>query len=363
VSDERPPKLWREELARAYVELRGSKVTPLRGALSVALGLWVGSIPAFGLHTPVVLALCLWLRLDGLLAWVASNVSNPLFAPFLVMGEVQMGAYVITGAPLDYFDVEAARETGFSGVLLYAFAGSPFVATGIAALGMLIVYGYLSVYRRVAPVRSRRTYALPEHAPAWWGAAERVAARLAPEEEGRTRFQVVRIELVTDPGPERWAERLAPSSRVAVVGPKSARAALALLELGAARSAWALDPEGDDVAEAGAKSPAMALEVETDLQAPLPQTDALLWLEALSDRPQVEQDALLQRAIEAVAPAGRLLVQVFTSGRGFGTLASRLRGRRLRPAADWAARLEAEGFATEITAAGMGRVLIIARRP
>lgn len=361
MSDEPPPKLWREELTRAYVELRGSRVTPLRGAVSVALGLWVGSIPAFGLHTPIVLALCLWLRLDGLLAWVASNVSNPAFAPFLLYGEVQMGAYVLTGAPLDHFDVQAARDTGVSGVILYAFAGSPFVATGIAALGLMVVYGYLSAYRD-GPTVTRRTYALPDHAPAWWHAAERVAARLAPEEEGRTRFQVTRIELVTDPAPERWAKWLASPDRLDIVGPKSARAALALLELGVANAAWALDPEAEAAAAAAARSPALAMQVEADPDAPLPSADALLWLEALSSRPLVEQEALLRRAVDAVSPQGRLLLQVYTSGRGLGTLLSRLRGRRLRSAAAWAGRLEADGFTTEITRAGLGRVLICATR-
>lgn len=361
MSDERTPKLWREELTRAYVELRGSRVTPLRGALSVALGLWVGSIPAFGLHTPVVLALCLWLRLDGLLAWVASNVSNPFFAPFLLYGEVQMGAYVLTGAPLDHFDVQAARDTGISGVILYAFAGSPVVATGIAMIGLMVVYGYLSAYRD-GPTVTRRTYALPSNAPAWWHAAERVAARLAPEESGRTRHQVTRIELVTDPAPERWAKHLGTPKSVGVVGPKSARAGLALLELGAATSVWALDPGGEAAVTAAARAPALALEVETDAHAPLSSAHALLLLETLSLRSAAEQEALLQKAIGAMPPGGRLLLQVHTSGRGLGSLLSRLRGRRLRSAASWSKRLEAEGFTTEITPAGLGRVLICATR-
>jgi len=362
VSDERPPKLWREELKRAYLELRGARVTPLRGALSVALGLWVGSIPAFGLHTPVVLALCLWLRLDGLLAWVASNVSNPFFAPFLVMGEVQVGALVMTGAPLDYFDVSAARQTGVSGVVLYAFAGAPFVATAIALVGGVVVYVavYLSLlaYRGDATPVVRPPYTLPSHAPRWWSAAERMAARFAPEEVvGKTRFHVTRIRLVTDPRPARWAEHIRPRAKVSVVGTDAAWAALALLELGAARSARARDPAAasrERAARAAAVAPPLPLEVDDVEGASIPPADAVLLLEV---SPSTGHDLLIAAA-QAVGPGGRLLLEA-KSGR-VASLWSWLGGRRQLTHA--ASAIEATGFTTQTTSAGFGRVLIIARR-
>ena len=88
---EKPPSLLREELKRAWRELRGADLSPARAAAAVALGLFIGSQPIFGLHTPLVLIICLLLQLDALLAWVASNISNPFFAPFLMTGEVLVG--------------------------------------------------------------------------------------------------------------------------------------------------------------------------------------------------------------------------------------------------------------------------------
>jgi uncharacterized protein (DUF2062 family) len=90
--------LFREELRRAAHELRGRALSPARGAAAVALGLFIGSQPIFGCHTPLVLGLCLVLRLDALICWVAANISNPLFAPALLTFEVQVGAYLRTGA-------------------------------------------------------------------------------------------------------------------------------------------------------------------------------------------------------------------------------------------------------------------------
>ncbi|HXN33185.1 MAG TPA: DUF2062 domain-containing protein, partial [Polyangiaceae bacterium] len=92
--------LWREELKRAWGELRGPRGTPVQTAVSVALGLFVGSLPLFGCHTLLVLVLCIWFQLDGAVAWVVSNVSNPLMAPALLAAEVQIGARLCTGAPL-----------------------------------------------------------------------------------------------------------------------------------------------------------------------------------------------------------------------------------------------------------------------
>ena len=129
------PSLVAEELKRAWRELRGSDASPARVAIAVALGLFVGSIPIYGCHTPIVLTLCLLLQLDGLSAWLAANISNPFFSPALLTAEVQVGAYLHTGGLLPLHDLELARETGFSGVMLYLFTGAPVLAAGLAQVG------------------------------------------------------------------------------------------------------------------------------------------------------------------------------------------------------------------------------------
>src|SRR5439155_15682270 len=91
------PSLFREELKRAWRELRGADLSPGRAAAAVAIGLFIGCQPAFGTHTPVVLTVCLLLQLDAALAWVAANISIPPIAAFLVPAEVQLGSYVHTG--------------------------------------------------------------------------------------------------------------------------------------------------------------------------------------------------------------------------------------------------------------------------
>lgn len=130
-----------------WARLRGGELTPKRAAASVALGLFVGCIPVFGLHLPLCLALAVPLRLDAPVAYLAANVSNPLVAPWLVLAEVQTGAWLLTGGPAP-FDVEAARETGVAGFVAYAALGSVVVGAVLALVGGSVAGAVTSWARR-----------------------------------------------------------------------------------------------------------------------------------------------------------------------------------------------------------------------
>ena len=91
---------WRErkELARqAWRRLRGGELTPRRAALSVAVGLVIGITPAFGLHWLLVIAVCVPLRLDTGVSYLAANISLPFIAPFITFAELETGALVLHG--------------------------------------------------------------------------------------------------------------------------------------------------------------------------------------------------------------------------------------------------------------------------
>ncbi|HHH31636.1 MAG TPA: DUF2062 domain-containing protein, partial [Polyangiaceae bacterium] len=144
----KPPSLFWEEMRRAYRELRGSKSSPAQGAAAVALGLFIGSIPIYGAHTPLVLALCLSLRLDGFVAWIAANVpSNPVSSFVLIPVEIQVGALLLDGELFPMHDLEAAVDTGFVGFFGYALAGSPLVAATLAAVGAAVTFGGMRLKR------------------------------------------------------------------------------------------------------------------------------------------------------------------------------------------------------------------------
>ena len=113
----------------------------------MALGLFIGCIPVFGLHLPLCLAVCVPLRLDAPVAYLAANISNPLVAPWLVTAEVQSGAWILTGSFVA-FSVDAARAAGVAGFAAYAALGTLVVGLTLAAIGGLVTAAIVAARRR-----------------------------------------------------------------------------------------------------------------------------------------------------------------------------------------------------------------------
>lgn len=391
----RRPALWREELKRVWRDLRGSALSPGRAAAAVALGVFIGSQPIFGCHTPLVLVLCLVLRLDAAICWVAANISNPLFAPFLLTAEVQVGAYLRTGQ-LAAFDTELARQTGVAGFAGYALLGAPVVGASLAALLGGLVWLGMAIRCAIKAPPPREPYRLPANAPAWWHAAERLASRYAPRYETepaqRAHFHYVRIKLIGDPICKLVAD-VAGTQRGALgelldVGAGRGQLSLMLLELGRARSARGFDWDEAKIAEAN-KAAARAGQTNKPLpatfcvadmrEAELEPADTVLLVDVIHYLTIAEQDEVLARAADAVRPGGRLLVREADTERGWrswATLAEELlftalrfnRGARvkLRPARDIARLLEARGLRAEVRPAWgstpFSNVLVVANR-
>lgn len=128
---------WRERarhVRRAgWRRLRGGELTPLRAGGSVALGSFIGCLPVFGLHLPLCLGVCLPLRLDAPVAYLAANISNPLVAPWLLVAEVQVGAWLLQGK-WAAFTVEGARATGVQGYASFAALGAVVVGLSVAVV-------------------------------------------------------------------------------------------------------------------------------------------------------------------------------------------------------------------------------------
>lgn len=154
---------WRErkELARqAWRRLRGGELTPWRAALSVGVGLVIGMTPAFGLHWLIVIAVCVPLRLDTGVAYLAANISMPFIAPFITFAEIETGALILHGSfiPIAPSDLQ---KTGFGTLVAELVAGTAVLAPLGGALGGALAYALVAWRRGRKAAEARRAAEAP----------------------------------------------------------------------------------------------------------------------------------------------------------------------------------------------------------
>lgn len=372
----------------------------MRGAVAVALGLFIGSQPIFGCHTPIVLFVCLWFGLDAAICWVAANISNPFFAPFLLTAEVQVGALARTGK-LIRIDNEFA-VLGLWGFVKefggYIALGAPILGAALAAVGGGVTYSFIAYRRRRSPGQKRPRYRLPENAPPWVKAVERVASRYAPPDNGtpaqKTRFHYVRHKLLADPIAKLIAD-IAGDTKAALgsvldIGTGAGQLPILLIELDRATGAFGVDWDKakiEDAKRAAAGRPESdiaALDAEfargDARDAELRDADTVLLIDLLHYFRIDEQDAILRRAAARVRPGGRILVREADTEQGWRSFVTLLEERiftalrfnrgervRFRPSRELTAILTEAGFTCETRpawgATPFSNVLIIGTRP
>jgi 2-polyprenyl-3-methyl-5-hydroxy-6-metoxy-1,4-benzoquinol methylase/uncharacterized protein (DUF2062 family) len=414
--------LFKEEVRRAWRDLRGAELSPARGAAAVAIGLFIGSQPIFGCHTPLVLFLCLWFRLDAAICWVAANISNPFFAPALLTAEAQVGGLVRTGE-LICVDLEAAKPGGigplksfltcmdhelttlgtwgftktFAGDL---FLGALFVGLALAVVGGGLTFAGIGLKRRLSPGAKRPPYKLPENAPPWVKAVERVAARYAPQSEEsatpaqKTRFHYVRFKLLGDPIARLIADIEGTDDgvlgEVLDIGTGAGQLPLLLLELGRATKVRGVDwdeakiEDAKKAAQGGSRGDAEARDAEFERadarEAEHEPADTVMLIDLLHYFRIEEQNAILRRAAAAVRPGGRILVREADTEQGWRSAVTRVeeaifttlrfnRGERVRfrPSSEIVGILKELGFSCRVVPAWgktpFSNVLVVGRKP
>lgn len=130
-------------LRRAFQGLRTEGAGARRETAAVALGVFIGCLPLYGLHLAICWVVGFLLGLNRLKMYFAANVSNPFVAPWLVFAEVQVGAWVRRGS----FHPVTRQYIAATGVKVFgvdALVGSVFVG---AVLAFLAAWGTYSLVR------------------------------------------------------------------------------------------------------------------------------------------------------------------------------------------------------------------------
>ena len=150
---------------RLFRDLRTEGAGPGREAAALGVGAFIGCLPFYGFHLLLVAVVGWLLGLNRLRMYVAANISNPLFAPALILLEVQAGAWLRRG-DFHNLTLAAIRETDPWTFGLDLLLGS--VAVGVL-LGTAIAAGTFASVANAPP--------LPTHVDAaFTAAAERYFA-------------------------------------------------------------------------------------------------------------------------------------------------------------------------------------------
>jgi uncharacterized protein (DUF2062 family)/SAM-dependent methyltransferase len=95
---------------RLVYTIRTEGAGPGRDAVAIGLGVFVGCLPVYGFHLALCWGLGWLLRLNRLKMYLAANISNPFVAPFLLLAELQVGAWSRRG-DLHALTLASIRET------------------------------------------------------------------------------------------------------------------------------------------------------------------------------------------------------------------------------------------------------------
>jgi uncharacterized protein (DUF2062 family) len=375
-------KSHRRSLGRAVVEmyyrLRQQELDPPRVAWSVALGTWIGCLPAYGLHLALCLGVARLFRLNGALAYLAAHVNNPWSAPFLLFLETSLGHRLTRGRWLPPTP-EALREAGALALGRDLLLGA---AVAGAVLGSLLGIAAFGIARR-------------RHWPFRADLINRVSASYQPfglrtweSVRGKLRHDPVYLGLLRSgalPAGGRLVDlgcgrgilfaTLVVSRETAVLGewPGTWPPPPGDLEL----IGYELDPGHATVARLALAGRATVHTADVR-KVELPACDAVTLLDALHYLEASAQEGLIARAAAALRPGGVLLIREADADGGLRFQLTRLQERasswcrlewrrqfHYRSAADWRALVERHGLAVESAPMGAGtpfaNVLILGR--
>jgi uncharacterized protein (DUF2062 family)/protein-L-isoaspartate O-methyltransferase len=129
-----PRREGRSSLWSAYTQLhyrvRTEGDTPGRKAAAIALGVFLGCFPLWGLHLALCAVAARLFQVNRLTTYFASYVNNPITVPFLLYAEYGVGHWLRTGD----WPALALRELGVASLL--EFGGE--LLLGSAAVGVVL---------------------------------------------------------------------------------------------------------------------------------------------------------------------------------------------------------------------------------
>lgn len=132
-------RAWIHRIRTWVLMLLRSHLTPKSVALAVGIGVFVGILPLYGIHIFACVLIARWLKLNQALMYAAANISNPLFAPFIIGGQIALGEWIRHG------EFQGFRSLDLEGNALQVLqdSGDLVLSCLLGSLPMAVVLGGL----------------------------------------------------------------------------------------------------------------------------------------------------------------------------------------------------------------------------
>lgn len=113
-----------------------ANLSPAGIGWAVGLGVFIGCLPLYGVHLGVCIVVARMWKLNDAVMYAAANISNPLFAPFIIALEIAIGDYLRHGT------LHGIDTSAFSGSLTHTLQTAPDLfyscCAGSLALGIVL---------------------------------------------------------------------------------------------------------------------------------------------------------------------------------------------------------------------------------
>ncbi|MDY7393861.1 DUF2062 domain-containing protein [Aureibaculum sp. 2210JD6-5] len=125
-------------------DLLGSSDSNLKKSMSIALGTFIGISPFWGLHSILSIVLAAVFKLNKVISFAFSNVSFPIFIPFIIYGSLKFGGFILGRTSLEFNQIDENFKIGI--YLVQYIVGSFALAIVMALLFGLIGYISLQIF-------------------------------------------------------------------------------------------------------------------------------------------------------------------------------------------------------------------------
>jgi uncharacterized protein (DUF2062 family)/trans-aconitate methyltransferase len=149
------PRRILQPLRQFAATLFNEHLDPRHAAAAVFLGIFIANVPIYGFQTLAVIGLAALFRLNKPLAVGATFVNNPLFQPFLVVGALEVGHFVLTGKLLRLSFAHSISD--LKSQLAAWVIGGVIVGIFLGVLGAGIIFVFLRWRRRDQSLLRQRT--------------------------------------------------------------------------------------------------------------------------------------------------------------------------------------------------------------